>query len=113
MSLRRLRVLVEHLPPESHTRTAMRRDAPPEALEAAADEYRPDLGPWSHLEMLTAALLDAVRLETAVLVAVNGGSKPQITPTPRPGIPPQTTGPKRLTTEQKRAIDPRLRTMEA
>lgn len=62
--------------------------------------------------MLMASLLDAVRMQTAVLIAVNSdsGSTPTITPTPRPGIPPTTTSPKRLTDEQRRALDPRLRT---
>lgn len=59
--------------------------------------------------MLLASLLDSVRLNTATLVAVNGGSKPNIDPTPRPGIPPKQSGRRRLTDEQRRALDPRLR----
>jgi hypothetical protein len=109
MSIRRLRVLLDHLPPESHTRTAMRRQATPEQLEAAQEGARPDLAPWSSVEMLLASLLDATRAQTSVLVASNGGSPMDLTPTPRPGIPPQTTSPKRLTDEQRRALDPRLR----
>lgn len=87
----------------------MRRDLPADVAERATVDYRPDLAPWSHAEMLMAALLDAVRLETQVLIAVNGGGKPSLDPTPRPGIPP--VAPKRrLTDDQRRALDPRLRT---
>jgi antitoxin (DNA-binding transcriptional repressor) of toxin-antitoxin stability system len=111
MSLRRLRVLIEHLPPESATKTAMRNAAPADIAAKSSEGARPDLGRWSNLEMLTAALLDAVRANTSVLVAANGGTPLDLTPTPRPGIPPtKSTGRRRLTDEQRRAIDPRLRT---
>lgn len=110
MSLRRLRILIEHLPPESATKTAIRRTATPEQLAAATSaDYRPDLAPWSSLEMLTASLLDAVRMNTAALIAVNGGSQPSVDPTPRPGIPPKQDGRTRLSEEQRRALDPRMR----
>lgn len=111
LSLRRLRILIEHLPPESVTKTAIRRDLTPEQIEAARSntDHRPDLAPWSNIEMLTASLLDAVRLNTASMIAVNGGPQPHVDPTPRPGIPPKKTGRNRLTDEQRRAIDPRMR----
>lgn len=111
MSLRRLRILIEHLPPESATKTAMRRNATPEQIAAAtADEdYRPDLAPWSSLEMLTASLLDAVRMNTAAMIAVNGGPQPSVDPTPRPGIPPTQSNSTRLSEDQRRALDPRMR----
>jgi hypothetical protein len=111
MSLRRLRILIEHLPPESHTKTAMRRAAPPADMAQATEDARPDLAPWSGAEMLLAALLDAVRLNTSVAIAAAGGKPGEFTPTPRPGIPPKnaSTGRKSLTDEQRRVLDPRLR----
>lgn len=109
MSLRRLRILIEHLPSESATKTAMRNAVTPEQLAEASEGARPDLAPWSGTEMLLASLLDSVRLNTAVLVAVNGGPKPDITLTPRPGVAPVQSR-RRLTTEERRALDPRTRT---
>lgn len=108
LSLRRLRILIQHLPPESATKAAI-RNATPE--DAPAGEYRPDLAPWSGTEMLLAAILDAVRTQTSVAVAAAGGKPAEVKPTPRPGIPPEkSSGPKRLTDEERRALDPRLRT---
>lgn len=108
LSLRRLRILIQHLPPESATKTALRNAQPD---DAPAGESRPDLAPWSGAEMLLAAVLDAVRMNTNVLVAANGGKPGDFKPTPRPGIPPEkSSGPRRLTDEERRALDPRLRT---
>lgn len=107
--MRRLRILIENLPPESATKTAIRRTITPEQMEEASKGARPDLAPWSSAEMLLASVLDAVRLNTQTLVAVNGGPQPRLAPTPRPGVPRQETGRKKLTAEQRRAIDPRLR----
>lgn len=84
---------------------------PPEQLDAVQKGARPDLAPWSNAETLLASLLDAVRMNTAVLVTANGGSAPEFTPTPRPGIPPKETAKKRLTDDQRRALDPRMRTI--
>ncbi|GGX26942.1 hypothetical protein [Streptomyces chryseus] len=110
MSLRRLRVLIQHLPPESATKTAL-RNAQPAVLDAARAEYRPDLAPWSGVEMLLAAIKDEIRLSRDVAVAAAGGKPKEFKPTPRPGIPPTSTsaGRRPLTDEQRRALDPRLR----
>ncbi len=111
MSLRRLRVLVDHLPSESATKTAMRNAAPPELLARAAQDARPDLAPWTGAELLLASILDAVRVLTAVSIAAAGGKPEMPEPTSRPGIPPKSSNTsRRLTDEQRRAIDPRLRT---
>ncbi|MEU0858412.1 hypothetical protein ABZ352_23680 [Streptomyces griseofuscus] len=104
-------MLIEHLPPESATKTAMRNAAPEADLEQVTADHRPDRAPWSGTEMLLAALTDEVRLLRMVTVAANGGKPGDFTPTPRPGIPP-TSAPKqrkRLTDEQRAALDPRLR----
>lgn len=109
MSLRRLRILIEHLPPESATRTAMRNAADPEALAEASREARPDRAAWSNTELLLAALMDTVRAQTSVAIAAAGGTPPPFEPTPRPGVPPKASvTPRKLTQEQRRALDPRL-----
>lgn len=109
MSLRRLRVLIQHLPPESATKTALRNAAPEPDDKALAAEYRPDKGAWSSEMMLLADIKDQLVLGRSVAIAAAGGSPPDFQPTPRPGIPPTSTSSKRLTDEQRRAIDPRLR----
>ncbi|WP_043468964.1 hypothetical protein [Kitasatospora sp. MBT66] len=109
MSLRRLRVLIDHLPPESFTKTALRNAAPADLLAKAQAQARPDLTPWSGVELLLASVLDAVRVQTAVAVAASGGKFHEPEPTPRPGIRPRTTSRRRLTDEQRAALDPRMR----
>lgn len=111
LSLRRLRVLIEHLPPESATKTALRNSIPAEELERATGEGRPDLAQWSGAEVLLASVKDEVRLLRMVMVAANGGKPGEFEPTPRPGIPPKSAQTERrgLTDEQRAALDPRLR----
>jgi hypothetical protein len=111
MSLRKLRVLIEHLPPESATKTALRNSVPVEALETATGESRPDLAPWSGTEILLASVKDEVRLLRMVMVAANGGKPGEFEPTPRPGVPPKSASATRrgMTDEQRAALDPRLR----
>ncbi|GAA1064674.1 hypothetical protein GCM10009574_022870 [Streptomyces asiaticus] len=107
--MRRLRILIEHLPPESATKTALRNATDPDDLKRASADSRPDQGQWSGVEMLLASLLDAVRQNTAATMAAAGAKPPEFEPTPRPGIPPKSSGRKRLSDEQRRALDPRLR----
>lgn len=112
MSLRRLRVLIEHLPPESATKTALRNAIPLEELQRASADARPDLGQWSGVETLLASLKDEVTRLLHVTIAAHGGKPGEFEPTPRPGIPPKsarTSTRKGLTDEQRRALDPRLR----
>ncbi|WDM17608.1 hypothetical protein J3S85_37880 [Streptomyces lavenduligriseus] len=75
-------------------------------------DARPDLGQWSGVETLIVQLTDEVRLLRHVTVAANGGKPGEFVPTPRPGIPPKSAAKqcKGLTDEQRRALDPRLRT---
>lgn len=92
MTWRRLRVLIERLPPQSATMTAIRRDSPPPSGEQ--EQRDPDAGRWSQLEMLVAALIDEVRRNNYYLLRINGSKtvKPP-TPVPRPGVKPE--GPRR------------------
>lgn len=82
MSWRTLRVLVERLPPESATMTALRREQPA-AERPAAD---PEAGRWSQVEMLLAALIDEVRRNSYYLLGVNGNKVSPPEPVPRPGL---------------------------
>ncbi|MFF1684507.1 MULTISPECIES: hypothetical protein [unclassified Streptomyces] len=110
LSIRRLRILIEHLPSESATKTALRNLVTPEEMERATGEHRPDLAPWSGVELLLAGIKDEITLSRHVAVAAAGAPAPEFTPTPRPGIPPKSAQKKRgLTEEQRRALDPRLR----
>lgn len=104
-------MLLEHLPPESATKTAIRNAIPSADLERMSEGARPDLGQWSGTETLLAQVKDEVTLLRHVLVAANGGKPGEFSPTPRPGIPPKSAQKSRraLTDEQRRALDPRLR----
>ncbi|MFG3014305.1 hypothetical protein ACGFZB_28580 [Streptomyces cinerochromogenes] len=101
---------MEHLPPESATKTAIRNAIPAADLERMSEGARPDLGQWSGVETLLAQVKDEITLLRHVLVAANGGKPGEFHPTPRPGIPPKSAQQrKQLTDEQRRALDPRLR----
>ncbi|MET9126899.1 hypothetical protein [Streptomyces sp. NPDC004528] len=109
LSLRTLRIWIEHLPPESATKTAIRNSISDVEMERATGDHRPDKAPWSGIEILLAGLKDEVTLSRYVAIAAAGGNPPEFTPTPRPGIPPKSAQKRGLTDEQRRALDPRLR----
>ncbi|MFJ6237937.1 hypothetical protein ACIQH0_28105 [Streptomyces griseus] len=109
MSLRTMRIWIEHLPQESATKTAMRNAVPDDVMAQASNNYRPDKGQWSRLETLVAQLTDEVIRGRNATIAVAGGTPPEFVPTPRPGVPPASAPRRGLTDEQRRAIDPRLR----
>ncbi|MCX4816778.1 hypothetical protein OG601_47520 [Streptomyces sp. NBC_01239] len=92
MTWRRLRVLIQHLPPESATWTALRNSLSDEELAEQADKGEPEKGRWSQQEQLTAALLDATRRVEYVLICANTESKAKLPktpePVPRPGAKP-------------------------
>jgi hypothetical protein len=93
MSWRRLRVLIQHLPPESATMTAMRAAVPADELDRRRDEADPQTARWSQLEMLVARLVEAVESAHVSLLKVNGAKQVKDPPRiPRPGV---TTGKKR------------------
>ena len=79
-------MLIEHLPPESSTMTALRNANPDVITDDGPD---PAEGRWSQLEMLLAAVVDELRFfRWAYSVANAGkGSKPkQPEPIRRPGV---------------------------
>jgi len=93
MSWRRLRVLIQHLPPESATWTALRNGLSPAELAAQAEKGEPEKGRWSQLEQLIAANVDATRRVEWVLLCSNieQKSKRPDAPDPmrRPGAGPR------------------------
>jgi hypothetical protein len=97
LTLRRVGVLVRHLPAESACVSALAEHVDPRA----ADESPQRL--WGTSEHLLAGVLDAVR-EVAWLVAQTNSSKriPAPKPIPRPGPKPK---PRRLTAQQRARLD--------
>lgn len=90
MTPRRLRVLIQNLPPESATMTALRIATPEEELERTSEDADPTQGRWSQLEQLVAAQLDVLRQQLHAFYVANSsgkGVKPQPPePIPRPGV---------------------------
>ncbi|MET9728682.1 hypothetical protein [Streptomyces zaomyceticus] len=93
MSSRRLRVLIQNLPPESATMTALRNDLTAEDYERQARNGKPEEGRWSMAEQLLAGVTDALREIQYILVVANSdgkGRKPRRPePIRRPGVAPK------------------------
>lgn len=90
MTWRQLRVLIQHLPPESATMTALRNAMTAEEYEEQARKGRPEEGRWSMTEQLLAGITDSLHQLEYILVAVNSdgkGRKPKRPePMRRPGV---------------------------
>jgi hypothetical protein len=90
MTWRRLRVILQHLPPESHTMTALRNAMSAEDFDQHADSGEPDKDRWSKQEQILAGIYDALRDLQYITVVANSdgkGRKPKRpTPLPRPGV---------------------------
>lgn len=84
MSWRRLRVLIQHLPPESATWTALRNSLSPVELAEQAEKGEPEKGRWSQEEQLLATVVDAVRRLEWVLLCSNIEKKSQRPEPPEP-----------------------------
>lgn len=93
MTSRRLRVLIQGLPPESATLTALRNALPEADLTQQADEGEPEKARWSQSELLLASAIDALRRVEYVLICANSDSKAKRPSPPeplrRPGAAPQ------------------------
>lgn len=93
LSWRRLRVLIQHLPPESATWTALRVALDQGELAAQADKGEPEKGRWSQTDQLLALIADRVaRLEwLTICVNTDKKSKRPDPPEPirRPGVVPR------------------------
>ncbi|MFB7605296.1 hypothetical protein [Streptomyces gardneri] len=90
MTWRQLRVLIQQLPPESATMTALRNALPASEYERHAKDGRPEEGRWSMAEQLLAGITDALRDIQYILVLANSdgkGRKPRRPePIRRPGV---------------------------
>jgi len=91
LSFRRLKIILDHLPPESAFRTAIRDRTPPEQLVAAGEveegEQAAGHGPWSQTDHLLALLFDQIGELTYVTRALKGDKKAKPPkPLPRPGV---------------------------
>lgn len=110
-------MLIDHLPPESATITAIRAGLSEDELEASGEGADPAKGRWSSLEMLMASVIDELRalqyLYVSAHVAQGQAGKPP-EPVARPGVVKRKrkTRQSRLTDEQRRILDPRLRVIE-
>lgn len=90
MSWRQVRVLIQHLPPESATMTSLRNALTPEEYEEQAKNGKPEQARWSVVEQLLAGITDAVRELQYITVVANSdgkGRKPtRPEPMRRPGV---------------------------
>ena len=84
MSWRRLRVLIQHLPPESATWTALRNALSDEEIAAQAGQGEPEKGRWSQEEQLLALIADRVADLGYLYSSANTpkGSKKPVRPPP-------------------------------
>lgn len=84
MTWRELGVLIDHLPSESATVTAIRDGMTPEQLAALP---KPDgHGPWSRVEALLADVYDQLGWLIYAVAAANGGKPQEPKPMARPGV---------------------------
>lgn len=75
MTWRQLRVLIQNLPGESATMTALRNKLTDEELAEQADKGEPEKGRWSQTEQLLATAVDALRRVEYVLICANAEKK--------------------------------------
>lgn len=94
MSWRRLRVIIERLPPESHTKTEMRNSLSPEEYEEQARGGEPEKGRWSATEQLLAGVTDSLRSLEYILTVANSSGKGRRPQQPKPMRRPGVTRPK-------------------
>jgi hypothetical protein len=116
MTWRRLAVLIEYLPPESATMTALRNERmraidAGEIEEDDMSEFDPAENPWSQVEMLLATLIDESRSFQHMYLMSHSKKGARIHSPERvrrPGIrhKPQKRG---LTEAERQTLDPRLR----
>jgi hypothetical protein len=97
LTWRRLKVLIDGLPPESLTMTALRNEheESSEAGDNQVDDAEPGEGRWSHTDVLLARLIDAVNENTwAVMQTQSEETVPKPDPIPRPGVKQTRTKPR-------------------
>ncbi|MFE9886880.1 hypothetical protein [Streptomyces scopuliridis] len=86
-------MLIQHLPPESATMTALRNAMSSEEYETQARSGKPEEGRWSMTEQLLAGITDSLHQLEYILVVTHSdgkGRKPRRPePMRRPGITPK------------------------
>jgi hypothetical protein len=95
MTWRQLRVLIMHLPPESHTMTALRNAMSAEDFQKQAQDGEPEKGRWSQSEQLLASIADGVRDLQYITVIANSDGKGRKPKRPEPMRRPGVGGPKK------------------
>ena len=110
-------MLIDHLPPESATITAIRGSLSDEELEERGEGSDPAKGRWSSADMLLAGITDELRTLQHLYVSAHvkaGQAGPAPQPVPRPGVAKRDRKQRRsrLTDEQRRILDPRLRVIK-
>lgn len=111
ISIRKLATLIDHLPGESATVTAIRNQMTREGTMDDLPAGDPAEGQWSKDQMLTATLIDelrALRHAYATVHSPKGAAPKPPQPLRRPGAVAQTRK-SRLTMAQRRMLDPRMR----
>lgn len=86
MTWRRLKVLVDGLPGESLTKTAVRDALDDDELLDMAKEPPRGHGPWSNTDLLLASAIDHLKWVIFAVYAAQGGKPKRPEPTPRPGV---------------------------
>jgi hypothetical protein len=94
MTWRQVRVLIQHLPPESATMTALRNSLSDGEIAAQAEGGKPEEGRWSQLEQLVAVVADRIARVEYVLRCVNTEKKRDRPPPPEPIRRPGAAPPK-------------------
>lgn len=93
MTARRLRVLIQRLPPESATWTALRNEMSDAELAEQAEKGEPEKGRWSQAEQLLAAISDRIARFEYLYSCSHIESKTKWPPPPepmrRPGAKPK------------------------
>ncbi|MEU4154702.1 hypothetical protein [Streptomyces antimycoticus] len=88
-------MLIEHLPPESATWTALRNALPEDQLAEQAANGEPEKARWSNLEQLVATVADRVARVEHTLICVNTDKKAKRPDPPEPIRRPGVRPPKR------------------
>lgn len=84
LTWRRVQTLVDHLPPESASKTAARDEMDP--AELAALPKPAGHGPWSAVEMRLADIIDQLSWVVYAVYHSQGGKPKKPQPFPRPGV---------------------------
>ena len=89
MTFRRVRVLIDRLPPESATHTTMRDQFSDDELRAHLDRNtdKPGHGALSRQDMRLIDLADQLKWIEYAIYRSQGGKPRKPEPTPRPGLP--------------------------